>query len=137
MAQPLLYCAPVTSPRLLVVDDEPPILFALRDYFQAAGYEVDCAGELEEAQALLAEKTSYDLVIADLRLDSFSDTSGLELIGDVRDRCARSRILLLTAYGSPEIEAEALRRGADAFLHKPIPLPRLADIAATLIGRAS
>jgi DNA-binding response OmpR family regulator len=132
----LLYMAGVTQ-RILVVDDEPPILFALRDYFQAAGYQVDCAGELEEAQALIAEEPSYDLVIADLRLDSFSGTSGLELIGNVRDRSTASRILLLTAYGSPEIEAEALRRGADAFLHKPIPLPKLAVIAAGLMERAS
>jgi DNA-binding response OmpR family regulator len=123
--------------RILVVDDEPPILFALRDYFQAAGYQVDCAAELEEAQALIAEEASYDLVIADLRLDAFSGTAGLELIGNVRDRSAASRILLLTAYGSPEIEAEALRRGADAFLHKPIPLPKLAVIAAGLMERAS
>ena len=127
----------MTSPRILVVDDEPPILFALRDYFQGSGYEVDCASELEEAQALLAEEASYDLVIADLRLDAWSGTSGLELIRDVRDRCARSRILFLTAYGSPEIEAEALRRGADVFLHKPVALPELAIIAASLIERAS
>jgi DNA-binding response OmpR family regulator len=126
----------VKHPRILLVDDEPPILFALRDYFKAEGYAVDCAGELEEAQALIAEVACYDLVIADLRLDSLSGVGGLELIGDVRDRCAGARILLLTAYGSPEIEAEALRRGADVFLHKPIALPKLASIAADLIERA-
>ena len=43
------------SERILLVDDEQAILFAMRDYFTAYGYEVDCSREVEEAEALLAE----------------------------------------------------------------------------------
>ena len=54
-------------PRMLVVDDEEPILFAMREYFSTCGYEVDCARELEEAEALISN-VQYALVIADMRL---------------------------------------------------------------------
>jgi CheY-like chemotaxis protein len=45
--------------------------------------------------------------------------------------------VLLTAYGSPEIEAEARRLGVDSFLHKPKPLTEVAEVVAGLLGRAA
>ena len=59
-------CPPIPPRRLLVVDDEAPILFALRQYFSPLGYAVVCAREREEAEALLAHD-EFALVIADLR----------------------------------------------------------------------
>jgi len=122
--------------RLLLIDDEEPILFALREYFTAYGYEVDCAREMEEAEALLAN-VPYAAVIADLRLTGSHGAEGLEIIGYVRERCPWTRIILLTAYGSPEVEAEARRRGVDSFLHKPKPLPEVAQIVYALVGSPS
>lgn len=122
-----------TPNRLLIVDDEIPILFALKDYFTRIGYEVDGARELEEAKALLANNP-YSLVIADMRLTGIGGTEGLEMVGFVRERFPATRIILLTAYGSPEVEAEALKLGADAFLHKPKPLSEVAQIVFGLLG---
>jgi CheY-like chemotaxis protein len=119
--------------KILVVDDEEPILFAFREFFGAYGYEVDCARELEEALAMLSS-IRYDLIIADLRLTGSHGAEGLEIIEDVRERAPWTRIILLTAYGSPEVEAEAQRRGADAFLQKPTPLPHIAKIVLDLLG---
>jgi len=113
--------------RILVIDDEEPIREAMRDYFTSIGYIVDCAQELEEAQALLTH-VSYSVVIADLRLTSVNKVEGLEVIGFVKERFPATRIILLTAYGSPEVEREAKRRGVDAFLLKPKPLPVVAQI---------
>jgi DNA-binding NtrC family response regulator len=115
------------SNRILVVDDEDPILFAMKEYFMTQGYGVDCAREFEEAEALLAN-VCYSVVIADLRLTGINGVEGLELVVSVRQRSPQTRIIILTAYGSPETEKEALRRGVDAFLRKPIPLPQLAQI---------
>jgi two-component system OmpR family response regulator len=124
------------TPRLLIVDDEEPILLAMQEYFQRFGYDVDCARELEEAEALLA-KLPYVLVVADLRLTGIYGVEGLELVGYVRQRCPRTRIILLTAYGTPEIETEARRLGVDAFIYKPQPLPELAQIVLALLERES
>lgn len=119
--------------RILVIDDEKPILFAIREYFCLRGYQVDCAGDPEGAEAFLADG-AYAIAIVDLRLGGGADsTEGLELIKYIRERCPQTAILLLTAYGNPSIEQEALSRGATAFLHKPMPLPEIARIVAELL----
>lgn len=119
------------KPRILIVDDEEPILFAISEYFETLGYEVDCARELEEAEALLSH-VHYRLLIADLRLSGIHSNEGLELIRFARERSPWTRIIVLTGYGSPDLEVDALARGVDAFLHKPQPLAGLAEIAACL-----
>jgi DNA-binding response OmpR family regulator len=124
-----------TTTRILIVDDEEPILFAMREYFAAKGWTVDYAREPLEAEALLSTN-DYRVAILDLRLSGTPGAEGLDLIESVRSRSPRTRIILLTAYGSREIEAEAFRRGADAFLHKPKPLSEVAQIASGLMGGA-
>jgi DNA-binding response OmpR family regulator len=119
--------------RLLVVDDEETILFAIDRYFSRIGFDVDCARELEEAEAL-AVCRHYDLVIADLSLSDNGSTEGLEIIRHVRRNCPAVRVILLTAHGSPVVEKEAFRRGVDAFLHKPKPLAELARIVTALVN---
>ena len=119
--------------KILVVDDEKPILFALREYFSLLGYQVHCAPGLDDAKALLAE-VSYAVVIVDLRLSGGDSAEGLDLIEYVRARCPETGVLVLTAYRNPSIELEALSRGADVLLHKPMPLPDLADSVAKVLG---
>lgn len=120
------------GPRMLVVDDEPPILFALDEYFRRLGFEVDTARELEEAQALLTCR-EYRVVIADLQLRKVSGVEGLELLHWAREHSPRTRFILLTAHGSEEVEEEARRCGVDAFLHKPQPLGRIATLVEGLL----
>ena len=119
-------------PRLLLVDDEESILFALREYLTGRGYRVNCARELEEAQALVRH-VAFDCLVADLRLSGAHGAEGLELLSFVRRSCARMRVVLLTAFGSSDVERSAKARGADAVLQKPISLSVLADIVAELV----
>lgn len=118
--------------RLLLIDDEETILFALDRYFSRNGFEVDCARELEEAEAL-AVCAPYDLVIADLSLTENGSTEGLEILRHVRQISPEARVILLTAHATAVVEHEAFRRGVDAFLHKPRPLAEIATIAASLM----
>jgi DNA-binding response OmpR family regulator len=126
----------MSSYRMLVVDDEEPILFAMREYFSTYGYKVDCARELEEAEAMVL-KYRYDLVVADLRLTDVYGAEGLSLIGHIRECSPRTHIILLTAYGSPEVEREARRLGVASVLHKPKPLPEVAQIVFGLLDARS
>lgn len=120
----------MSKTQLLVIDDEEPIRYAIRQYFVARGYAVDCAQELEEAEALINAR-HYDIVITDLRLTGIHGAEGLDLVDYVRER-GDAKVILLTAYGTSEIERAALARGATAFLHKPTPLSAIADLVATL-----
>lgn len=118
--------------RILIVDDEELIVQAMRKYFTGLGYAVDSAYELEEAQALLGHY-KYDLVIADLRLTGIGGVEGLQIVADVHQKCSSTRVILLSAYGTPEIERESYQRGADAFLHKPKAMMEIAHVAVNLL----
>jgi len=116
---------------LLIVDDEEAIRFSMSEYFTQHGFKVDTARELEEAEELLGNN-SYEVVIQDLRLGP-SDRDGLEIIKLVRNRNPETRIVVLTAYGSTEVEDELLRSGADAILRKPKPLSQVAQVIQGLV----
>ena len=119
---------------LLIVDDEEAIRFSMSEYFTHHGFNVDTARELEEAEELLG-KNSYEVVIQDLRLGTSDrgDRDGLEMIRLVRDRNPETRIVVLTAYGSAEVEEEVRRSGADAILRKPKPLSQVAQVIQGLV----
>jgi len=91
--------------RLLLIDDEETILFALARYFRRIGYTVDTARELEEAEAL-ATYTDYSVVIADLSLTD-SGYEGLEILRYLRclrlslPRLRSSACLLRSPCSSP------------------------------------
>lgn len=120
------------TPRLLVVDDEESICFSMSEYFSLQGYKVDTASEIEEAEKLV-RATNYRVVIQDLRLTMTNSHDGLDMIRLIRAHNPQTRIVVLTAYGSAEIEDEARRCGADAFLRKPKPLSQVAQVVQGLI----
>ena len=116
----------------MIVDDEEPIIFSVHDYFTENGWEVDCARELEEAQALATFK-DYDVVITDLHLTGIDGGEGLELVRYLHGR-GRSKVIVFTAYGTAESEREALKRGADAFVQKTTPISEIAQLVGRLTG---
>lgn len=117
--------------RLLVADDEDAILFAMKEYFEALGYEVDCARRQEDALALL-EGCLYALVIADLRMSASRPTAGLEVVAAAKARSPLTRTMILTAFGSAEVEEQARLAGVDAILHKHERLKDVADVVRWL-----
>jgi len=121
-------------PSLLIVEDSEPIRFGMSEYFRARGYEVDEASDLDEALAILVTH-DYDLVITDLRLSD--EVEGLDVVAELHEHHQATRVILLTAYGSPAVEAAATHLGAHLFLQKPIRLPDLEQAAANLLGRAA
>lgn len=118
--------------RMLVVDDEESICFSMSDYFSHHGFEVDTANDLDEAERLIAAK-DYKIIIQDLRLGATRHPDGLDIIRRAHENNPATRIIVLTAYGSAELEGEARRRGASAFLRKPQPLSQVAQIVQGLI----
>lgn len=117
---------------LLVVDDEESICLSMSEYFSQHGFRVDTAREMEEAEGLI-RATDYKVIIQDLRLGLARRSDGLEIIRLVHKRNPDTRIVVLTSYGSDEIEEEARRAGADAFLRKPKPLSQVAQVVQGLI----
>ncbi len=120
--------APIAKKRILLLDDERAILVPIARYFRHLGCLVETAQAAEEAIALIRERR-YDLALLDVRLSRLGGAEGLEVLRELRKSGAGTRVIMLSAYVSPEVEEEALRVGADAVLRKPQPLAELAKLA--------
>ncbi|MEO8034365.1 MAG: response regulator [Acidobacteriota bacterium] len=118
--------------RILIVDDEPAILMAVRTYLTTRQYEADVAEDLETAESLLVAN-DYHAVITDLRLSRREGSEGLEIIRFVRENLPAAKTVLLTAYGSPKVEAEAKALGVDLYVQKPIALSELERLLRVLL----
>jgi DNA-binding response OmpR family regulator len=114
----------------MIVDDQEPIILSVHDYFTEHGWEVDCAREIIEAQAL-ANANDYDVVITDLHLTGMDGSEGLELVTWLRAR-GSAKVIVFTACGAAESERAALERGAHAFVQKTTPISEIARIIARL-----
>lgn len=115
--------------RLLIVDDEEAILYAYKRLFGAPrkGLKVDTAKSMEEAVTLL-QKNKYRVVLTDLRLGIEDDLGGFRLIRLIKEFDSDIKIILVTAYGSFEVEKESREMGADYYLEKPVPTDALRNI---------
>lgn len=120
------------KPRILVVDDEPQILRAVRSGLTAQGFDVGVAVSGDEA---LREATSRvpDLVILDLMLPG--DIDGLEVCRRIREWTSTLPILVLSAIGSERKKVTALDSGADDYLTKPFGMDELTARVRALLRR--
>jgi len=124
---------PDPQPSLLILDDEEAIAYPIAKYFRSQGWRAEIATEAEEAEALV-EHRRYDMFILDLRLSSYGGAEGLEVLRGIRRSNPVTPVVILSAFVSDEMEAEARRSGADHVLSKPQPLKDLAGLAARLVG---
>ena len=122
------------SPRLLVVDDEPDLRTLYELTLVREGYDVECAGSVDEAWTLLTGRgpDGYQLVITDMRLP---DGNGLDLLRRIDEAGRREKGIVITAYGSAENAVEALKAGAYDYLTKPVDLRQFRAAVASALGR--
>jgi len=118
--------------RILVVDDEPQILRAVRTSLQAAGYEVDVA---ETAAAALTSAASRppDAVILDLVLP---DGNGIDVCRELR-RWSAAPVLVLSAIGDEQEKVAALDAGAGDYVTKPFGVEELLARLRAILRRAA
>jgi DNA-binding response OmpR family regulator len=117
--------------RLLVVEDEPELAELLQRALERAGFAVDSAGSLAEAEEHLAV-ARYGALILDLAL---GDGGGLTLLRRLRRRGEMLPVLILTARDGPEDRVTGLDAGADDYLVKPFHMPELISRMRALLRR--
>jgi type IV pilus assembly protein PilB len=118
--------------RILVVDDDEALREVLRDILQSENYEVDLAGDGEEALRRLT-RNRPDLVITDLNMPTMD---GLGLLRRIRADLSTCQlpVIFLTVGGDAEVEARALDSGADDYVSKPLQrAPLLGRIRRALV----
>jgi two-component system KDP operon response regulator KdpE len=110
----------MNGPRILVVEDETQLRFALRRYLEESGYAVR---DVEDGVSALREFASFkpDVVLLDLMLP---DTSGVEICRQIRAN-SETPIVVLSALGDEKTKVQALDEGADDYLTKPFGVDEL------------
>src|SRR5271167_1153214 len=118
--------------KLLIADDQPQILEALRLLLKPEGYQL----EMVRTPALLLEALShesFDGVLIDLNYtrDTTSGKEGMDLVAQIREIDTQLPIIVMTAWGNIDLAVEAMRRGAGDFIQKPWENARLLSILRT------
>lgn len=112
--------------RILVVDDEALIRWSLVETLSDAGYDVIAVTDAESAVRVVSDSAApFDVVLLDFRLP---DSNDLTLLSRLRRLTPATRIILMTAYGTPEMSQEALDRGAYCVLNKPFEMNALSPL---------
>lgn len=120
--------------RILVADDQPDVLEALRLLLKGEGYQIETVKSPAAAIKAL-EARDYSLVLMDLNYtrDTTSGQEGLDLLNKIQNLDSSVPVVVMTAWASVEVAAEAVRRGARDFIPKPWDNSRLIAIVRNQI----
>src|SRR5579871_1548489 len=127
------------TPCILIADDQPDVLEALRFLVKGEGYAAETVNS-PGAAIDAVESRDFDAVLMDLNYtrDTTSGQEGLELLNRIQTLDTTLPVIVMTAWGSVDLAVEAMRRGARDFIQKPWENARLSAILKTQIelGRA-
>ncbi|MBI3490856.1 MAG: response regulator [Acidobacteria bacterium] len=114
--------------RVLVVDDEPLIRWSLAETLGDCGYQVVETGDARGARSAIRDTSrEFDVVLLDYRLP---DSEDLSLLESIRRQSPHAQVILMTAFGTPEVVRGALDLGAFRVVSKPFEMHDLADLVA-------
>ncbi len=129
----------MTAPRVLVADDQPDVLEALRLLLKGQGYAIVAAASPAGVLSSI-EKHDFDAVLMDLNYtrDTTSGKEGMDLLSEIRALDSSLPVVVMTAWGSVEGAVEAMRLGARDYIEKPWDNERLLATLRTQVelGRA-
>ena len=101
---------------ILIVDDEPIVRESLRDWLEDVGYKVVTAETGEQALELIMTR-DFSVIILDIRLPG---RTGITVLREVKEKKPDIKAIIITAYPSSDLTAEAMKLGAIDYLVKPI-----------------
>src|SRR5205823_11832032 len=101
--------------RILIIDDEQPVIMTLEALLKRHGYQIDTAPTASQGLKLLKSK-SPSLVLLDLQLP---DADGLEMLDRIKTELPDMQVIILTAHDSLHNAIESIKRGAYHFISKP------------------
>jgi DNA-binding NtrC family response regulator len=118
---------------VLVVDDDRGMLRAMTKVLASEGMQVTGVSDpLVVVKELADSEKRFDLVITDLRMPMFSGRGVLALASALPEL----PVIIITAFGGPDVEAQALSLGAFAVLEKPIAAAKLIEMVKRALARS-
>src|SRR5687767_6248357 len=128
----------LNMPRVLIADDQPAVIEALRLLLKGEGFEIKTVAAPGDVLEALGRQ-SFDVALIDLNYtrDTTSGQEGLDLLARIRAVDSTLPVVVMTAWGSVDLAVEAIRRGARDFVQKPWENERLLTILRTQVELAS
>jgi len=123
---------PDLQSRIMIVDDDAEMRALLRDVLERDGFLVHehSAGD---GLVPLLDDWMPDAIVLDKEM---AGSSGLDLLPDIRRRHPHTAVVLVTAFGGSDVEAEALRLGAAYYMDKPFRVARLLEVLRAVVSQA-
>ncbi len=119
--------------RILIIDDERPILMTLEALLGRHGYQVDVAANAASGMRLLENK-SHAVVLLDLQLP---DADGLQMLEQIKQAHPDTQVIILTAHDSLANAIESIKRGAYHFISKPYAPEELLSLVEKALEKQS
>ena len=110
--------------RIIIIEDDKDILDSLKEIIKSDGYEVDTASNGEEG-IKKCRANSFDLALLDIKLPGMDGTEVLEILHKEFPEMVK---IMITGYPSLENAVASLKKGADAYLMKPVNPSRLLEV---------
>ena len=120
------------TPRVMIVDDDAEMRALLRDALEREGFRVHEHRAAEGLMPLIASWAPHVVVLDKVMAGS----SGLDVLRQLRRDHPGTPVVLVTAFGGSEVEAEARKLGAAYYMDKPFRVTRLLEVLQTVLGQA-
>lgn len=117
--------------RILLVDDEHSIRLMVRLALQHVGHTVETAVDGPDSLAQFGDGSDFDLVLLDQRMPGMQ---GIEVLREMRARRPEAQVIMITAFGTVDLAAEAMRLGARDLLRKPFTVETLRGAVSSVLG---
>ena len=127
----------MSAANILIADDQPEVLEALRLLLKAEGYRTELVSSPEAALSAV-QRSEFEAALIDLNYarDTTSGQEGLDLLTRLQSTDPALRIIVMTAWGTVNLAVEAMRRGARDFIQKPWENARVAAIVSNQVELA-
>ncbi|GIW21151.1 MAG: hypothetical protein KatS3mg068_0158 [Candidatus Sericytochromatia bacterium] len=110
-----------TKKKILIVDDEQNITWSMEKYLSKEGYFIATADSAKKGAELL-NTSPFDLVITDMKMP---EVDGFQFLNWIKKNHPKSKVVIMTAFGSPSIRETAKQLGAFRYFEKPVDLNQL------------
>lgn len=110
--------------KIMVVDDEPAVADSLKDLLEMYGHEIDTASSGFEALSQI-KQSEYSIVLMDVRMPGIN---GVETFREIKKLDSSCTVIMMTAYSTDDLLAEAVEEGAHTVLFKPLNIEKLVSI---------